>query len=221
VVGWLEYGRGKSAARTWIIDPIDGTKGFISGRHYAVGVGLLEDGQPTDAVIATPGYPHFGNNSAGALFYTKDGGAYVEPLPGGDPQPIRVSDRSEIESVRVVESVVSRHKDLSKLDAMRENAGIQPTQITEIDSMEKYAWIAADHAELYVRLPRGENPRHYIWDHAAGVALVRAAGGTATDLDGSPLDFSQGSTLGNQGVMTTNGRIHERMIEALQRALAE
>ena len=38
---WLDHGQGREAARTWVIDPIDGTKGFIALRHYVVAVGLL------------------------------------------------------------------------------------------------------------------------------------------------------------------------------------
>lgn len=219
VLGWLEYGKGSSAARTWIIDPIDGTKGFISGRHYAIGIGVLEGDSLTGSVIAAPGYPYF-EGEAGALFYTADGSAFIEPLAGGEPRRLRVSDRASIESVRVVESIVSKHKDADTMSVIRQLAGIGADQISEIDSMEKYGWLAADHADLYVRLPRGADySQHFIWDHAAGVALVTAAGGRCTDLDGSPLDFTQGSTLArNRGVVATNGVIHETIIAAIQQA---
>ena len=62
---------------------------------------------------------------------------------------------------------------------------------------------------------------HKIWDHAAGVALVQAAGGIATDLDGSSLDFSQGESLPNPGMIISNGAHHGRVVEAVQRVMAE
>jgi 3'(2'), 5'-bisphosphate nucleotidase len=51
--------------------------------------------------------------------------------------------------------------------------------------------------------------------------LIRAAGGVATDVDGSPLDFSTGKIINNQGIIATNGHIHTRVIEAVQKLLAE
>lgn len=220
IVGWLEHGKTVRGARTWVIDPIDGTKGFIAGRHYAVGVGVLHDGDAVEAVVGTPGYPHV--DPPGALFYTHDGAAYVEPLAGGAAQPLRVSDRADMQTIIHVESIESKHKDIERLKAFRALAGIDQSRVRELDSMEKYGWVAAGHADVYLRLPRGEKPRHYIWDHAAGVALVRAAGGTATDLDGSPLDFGQGSTLAaNTGLLTSNGPLHDDLVDLLGRALAE
>ncbi len=50
--------------------------------------------------------------------------------------------------------------------------------------------IACGDADLYLRLPREAQPQHRAWDHAAGAALVQAAGGVVTDLDGSLLDFT-------------------------------
>jgi 3'(2'), 5'-bisphosphate nucleotidase len=96
------------------------------------------------------------------------------------------------------------------------------TDLQHLDSMEKYARIAAGDAELYLRLPRLNSTRPFMtWDHAAGTALVEAAGGVVSDVDGSPLDFSHGRTLANQGIIVSNGHIHARVIQAVQKVLAE
>ena len=218
LVNWLDFGAGKSARRTWVIDPIDGTKGFIAGRHYAIACGLLLDGQVAEGMVAAPGYA----GRAGALFYTRDGAAWREPLAGGDGCMISVSQRHEPRDFVAVQSFARAHASKSRMSRARENAGLGAAQILELDSMEKYALVACGDADLYLRLPRaGSGYAHKIWDHAAGVALVQQAGGMATDLDGSALDFSRGDTLPNPGMVISNGQLHERVVEAVQRVMSE
>lgn len=83
--------------------------------------------------------------------------------------------------------------------------------------------VAAGDADVYLRLPRLRSTRpHMIWDHASGAALVEAAGGVVSDVDGSPLDFSLGNTLArNKGVIVANRRIHQRLVDATQQVLRE
>lgn len=86
-----------------------------------------------------------------------------------------------------------------------------------IDSQAKYAAVAAGMAEIYVRPRNRADWRERVWDHAAGVAIVTAAGGAVTDLDGRPLDFTTGSRLeDNRGVLVTNGFVHELLLAALR-----
>ena len=104
----------------------------------------------------------------------------------------------------------------------REYAGVRDVAILELDSMEKYALVACGDADVYMRLPRsGSSYAHKIWDHAAGVALVQAAGGLATDLDGGPLDFSRGESMPNAGMIISNGQQHARLVEAVGRVMSE
>lgn len=89
-----------------------------------------------------------------------------------------------------------------------------------------------------------------IWDHAAGVVIVKEAGGEVTDLEGKPLDWSHGKKLSHnkvpillplcaplargsltllnpkldgcvQGVVATNGKLHQAVLDAVQAALHE
>ena len=215
IVRWLDYGQGRQAGRTWVIDPIDGTGGFIALRRYAIAVGLLEDGQPVGGVIGSPAYP-----GQGLAFYALDGAAYVEPLVGGTAQRIHVSDRTE--GLRVVESVDVSHSDPAVSARVRGAAGMADAEVLEVDSMDKYAMVACGDADLYLRIPTVRSYRHKAWDHAAGTALVQAAGGMVTDLNGAPLDFTHGAILANnRGMVVSNGRVHERVLRALEAVLRE
>jgi 3'(2'), 5'-bisphosphate nucleotidase len=105
---------------------------------------------------------------------------------------------------------------------IRELVGINAAQMIEVDSMDKYAMVACGDADLYVRIPSNPNYRHKAWDHAAGTALVQAAGGMVTDLNGEPLDFTQGAILtNNRGMVVSNGRVHEQVLRGIAQVLGE
>lgn len=218
LVAWLDFGADRDAARTWVIDPIDGTKGFLARRHYAIACGLLLEGRVAEGIVATPGY----NDGEGGLFYTRDGATFRAPLAGGKGERVTVSPRHKPEDIIAAQSFERAHASKSRMARARELAGLGGARILELDSMEKYALVACGDADLYMRLPReGSDYAHKIWDHAAGVALVQAAGGTVTDLDGGPLDFSQGESLPNAGMIISNGAHHRRVVEAVGQVMAE
>lgn len=222
IVSWLDHGAGQESSRTWVIDPIDGTKGFINMRHYAVGVGILTDGQPTGGILGAPGYGDgiSGDDDDGVMFFVQDGKAYMQPIAGGEPQVITVSERET--DVRFVQSFEKQHASKSRMSIVREKAGFPDANVRELDSMEKYALVANGDADVYMRLPNLDNKRpHMSWDHAPGVALVIAAGGKATDVDGSPLIFSEGRIMPNKGFLISNGVLHDQLIEATQSLLQE
>ena len=217
VVSWLDFGKGKSRRRTWVIDPIDGTKGFIGRRHYAIACGLLVDGEVAEGIVAAPGY-----NGRGALFYTQDGAAWRAPIAAGVGDRAVVSQRRDVSEFVAVQSFERQHASKSRMQRARDAAGLGKVRVRELDSMEKYALVACGDADLYMRLPReGSRYAHKIWDHAAGVALVCQAGGRVTDLDGGRLDFSQGDALPNAGMVVSNGQHHDSIIAAIQQVMAE
>jgi 3'(2'), 5'-bisphosphate nucleotidase len=219
VKGWLDHGRGRDAERTWVIDPIDGTKGFIAMRRYSIAVGLLDRGLPVAGVLGSPGYPT--PDGQGLLFYAQRGAAHVEPISGGKAGRIAVSGRSKSRELKAVESVERDHAALELMARIYAELGIDKAkQVEGIDSQDKYAMLACGDADLYLRLPREAKPQHRSWDHAAGAALVQAAGGVVTDIDGSTLDFSTGAILtNNMGMVVTNGRIHDKVLEVVQAAM--
>lgn len=218
VLGWIDH-RGGGSPFTWVIDPIDGTKGFLRRDQFAVAVGLLHEGQPVAGVL---GCPHLPVDPAepegrrGVLFWGGRGmGAFAEPLDGGEERPIRVSSTGDPGAVRVLGSVEASHGNQALLQAVIDRVGLGGGWV-RLDSQVKYGAIACGLAEVYLRPRSRPEYRDCIWDHAAGTAVVEAAGGRVSDLDGRPLDFSRGSRLeGNRGVLASNGHVHRPILEAL------
>lgn len=218
VVRWLDHGRDRSERRTWLIDPVDGTKGFIAMRRYSIAVAALEMGMPIAGIIGCPGYPS--PDGQGYLFSAQRREAYAQLISGGAAYRVAVSGRRNASAFRVVESIEKAHANLSESARVYAALGIPSANVEQLDGQDKYAMIASGDADLYVRLPREANPQHRAWDHAAGTALVHAAGGVVTDIDGSPLDFSQGKILSrNRGMIVSNGYLHDKVVEVVGEVL--
>ncbi|MDY6936461.1 MAG: 3'(2'),5'-bisphosphate nucleotidase [Cyanobacteriota bacterium] len=217
VKSWIDRGNGKVGPRYWTLDPIDGTKGFLRQDQYAVALALVESGEVKVGVLACPAMP-LENGESGVLYVAVRGeGSFMAPLSGGDFQQIRVADSGDAANLRFVESVESGHGDQSRQSAVAQAVGITASSL-RMDSQAKYGAVASGQAVLYLRLPSPKSPnyREKIWDHAAGTIVVEEAGGRITDMHGKPLDFSLGAKFANnQGVVVSNGEIHEKVLAAL------
>lgn len=222
VMKWIDQGNGKVGDRYWTLDPIDGTKGYIRGDQYAIALALIEQGEVKLGVMGCPALPIDAEISAqkGVIFVGVSGqGATIIPLSGGGEQVIYVSDRPE--SQRLVAGVESSHGNIPLETAVVEQVGLTLPPV-RLDSMAKYGILAQGQAALYIRLPSPPSSpkRQNIWDHAAGAIVVEEAGGKITDMYGQPLDFSCGSKLlNNQGIIATNGTIHEQVLAAVAQLL--
>lgn len=218
VLGWIDRGACREAApRAWTLDPIDGTKGFLRGEQYAVALALIEGGQVVLAAIACPNLPAAPGGVGGTLVWAVRGeGAWQAPLEAPDrSRPIQASRELNAARLRVVMSVDPGHSDQERTLAVMQRLGIEAPP-RRLDSLSKYALVGRGEAEVYYRIPRSRNRQENIWDHAAGVLIVEAAGGAVTDLDGRALDFGQGPTLSrNRGVLASHGPLHARLLEAL------
>ncbi|MBW4437418.1 MAG: hypothetical protein KME04_09810 [Pleurocapsa minor GSE-CHR-MK-17-07R] len=215
LVDWLNHGRGRDAARTWLIDPVDGTKGFIAGRRYSIALGMLLDGFAAGGLLACPGYPM--GKETGVLLYAQGSAAWMTRLSETKAHRIAVApEKKGLKGVRAVGSVEHQHADHDGMMQIFAKAKLASPVVERIDSQDKYGMVACGDADLYLRLPK-DGKQHKVWDHAAGVAIVHAAGGAATDLDGSPLDFSHGRVLvKNKGmVVSSGGTLHDKILEAL------
>mgnify|MGYP002624731670 CR=1 FL=1 len=136
-----------------------------------------------------------------------------------DGQNVSVSAVSDTSQARFCESVESGHSDQSTSRAVAQSLGITQPPV-RMDSQAKYAAVARGDASIYLRLPTRADYHEKIWDHAAGLLVVEEAGGRVTDVHGKPLDFSHGRTLAvNAGVIATNGRLHDAVVEAVGNAL--
>ncbi|MBN1965582.1 MAG: 3'(2'),5'-bisphosphate nucleotidase [Anaerolineae bacterium] len=221
VCAWLDFGKQKQARRTWVIDPIDGTKGFLGQRHYCVAIGLLVDGEPALGVLASPAfYSDHADPPAdpGILTYaSRGGGAYMQPLYGGEAIPIHVSATRDPRQALLLTSFEKAHIDEGFIVRVMDALGREPdAPRRRVDSQDKHAMIAAGLGDMMLRLPPGPNYLEKPWDQAAGHAIVTEAGGRVTDLEGRPLDFKAGARLvNNRGVLITNGHLHEAVLEAI------
>jgi 3'(2'), 5'-bisphosphate nucleotidase len=224
VLDWIDRGGATATTdRYWTLDPIDGTKGFLRGEHYAVALALLEEGEVVVGMLGCPNLDD-GRGGLGALFTAVRGeGARALPLwdPASDGPAVRVSSLTSTAEARFCESVESGHSDQGQSARIAAELGITQEPF-RIDSQCKYAAIARGDASIYLRLPTRKDYREKIWDHAAGKLVVEEAGGRVTDVEGNALDFSHGRTLDeNRGVVATCGPIHDRVIEVVRKIRAE
>ncbi len=225
VLGAIDRGTygGGGQGRHWVLDPIDGTKGFLRLEQYAVALALIEDGQVVLGVLGCPNLPHDARapeQGKGCLFIAvKDQGATLRTLDDPAEVTVRVDGVADTSQARICESVESGHTSQGHSAQVAEKLGITRPPF-RIDSQCKYAAVARGDASIYLRLPTRKDYVEKIWDHAAGVAVVTEAGGAVTDVRGEPLDFSLGRGLSNnKGVVVTNGKFHGQVVNAVRGVL--
>ena len=185
----------------WCLDPIDGTKGFLRGGQFAIALGYVENGRPTLGFLGCPHLPlgvadDYGVADATGsvymgMFEGAKGRAFAGPATATgmeDLTPIKVSAEPPGGRVRVCLSYEKAHGDQDRTTAALKETGVQSAPI-RIDSQCKYAMVASGRADLYLRLARA-GYHEKSWDHAAGVAVVRAAGGIAEDMASNELVFT-------------------------------
>jgi 3'(2'), 5'-bisphosphate nucleotidase len=163
----------KTAARFWLVDPLDGTREFVSrNAEFTVNIALIEGGEPVVGVVLAPA---LGRAFAGA----RGIGAFAEL--GGKRHAIACR-RPPAEGLTVVSS--RSHGDRQALQAFL--AGRRVAHSAFAGSSLKFCLVAAGEADLYPRLGRTME-----WDTAAGHAVLAAAGGKVTDLDGADLTYGK------------------------------
>lgn len=208
----LNFGKSKvtDKGRYWVLDPIDGTKGYIRGDHYAVALALIVDCQ---VVLGVLGCPRFD-----ALFFAeKNGGAFK--IAEGKQERL-ICDPSQFAADELIYcephlySKTHPHTTTYKI-ATALKTHVKPLRL---DSQAKYPLVAMNKAALYIRIsPPG---REKIWDHAAGSLIVQEAGGIVTDLRGHPLKWGLGNNLfENEGIIASNGRDHDQIVKAAKEVL--
>lgn len=186
-------GRGK---QTFVIDPLDGTSNFLHGLpHYCVSIALVENGEPVEAVIYDP--------VKNELFTASKGkGALL------NDRKIRVTDRKDLAGSLLITGTPPRdrarvgpHLDFCK-ELLARAEDLRRTGSAALD----LAYVACGRADAYFE------SGIKAWDVAAGVLLVREAGGRACDFKG------RGEKILDSGnIIAGNVRINP----ALQTALAQ
>ena len=169
-----------SGGRFFLVDPLDGTKEFVSRRtDYTVNIALVDDGVPVAGVVCAParraiwrGYC----SEAGAIAQKAELDETLEPgawrpigCRSSAGPPVIVASRSHL--TEETAAFITRFPE---------------SECVSIGSSLKFCLLAEGQADVYPRFgPTME------WDTAAGDAVLRAAGGTTRTLDGAPLTYGR------------------------------
>jgi 3'(2'), 5'-bisphosphate nucleotidase len=165
--------------RYWLVDPLDGTREFLSRNgEFTVNIALIEGHAPALGVVHVPVTDVSYLAIAGAGAWRQQAAAPAQAIQAGRQSgvPLRV--------------VGSRSHRGDSLDAFLARVG--PHELLSMGSSLKFCLVAEGAADVYPRLgPTSE------WDTAAAHALVTAAGGTVSRLDGKPLLYNTRAELRN------------------------
>lgn len=188
--------RGADSARCWTLDPIDGTKGFLSSRGYAVGLALLG----TTANAGHKGYP-----SLAALTLPHEEIVLLAEPGGSGLQEVSLQSSPSSatkEALHIAntgrpsqnDTYQERFEDFVWLMSGAEDLVLDKRPAWKFlccGSLIKYAAVARQRAAAFVQVLDGRWA--HVWDHAAGVAVVMASGGNVTDETGQQLTIGYGS----------------------------
>lgn len=185
--------------RVWFVDPLDGTREFTDRiGEFAVMIGLALRGRAALGVVVMPAT---GEAIAGRVGQ----GAFAE-LERGARRPLRVS---KVNDSREATLVVSRSHRPPMIDPLIARLGI--THVVPCGSVGvKVARIVLGEADLYVH---GHGAKR--WDSCAPEALLVAAGGRFSDLAGAPIDYASGDLGLRNGIVATNGALHDAVLAAV------
>jgi histidinol-phosphatase len=185
-----ERGGSVGAGRTWVLDPIDGTKNFLRGNPvWATLIALVDDRVPVVGVVSAPAFPRRWWATAGGGAWSADG-------------QLRVSGVSELSDAYLSTTDLgswttsySREAYLALVDACWESRAF--------GDFWQHVLVAEGALDL------AAEPIANAWDLAAVQVLVTEAGGAFTDLSGA-VGFDHGSAL------ASNGLVHARALSVLQ-----
>ncbi|MDI7776369.1 3'(2'),5'-bisphosphate nucleotidase CysQ [Asticcacaulis sp. EMRT-3] len=170
-------GRFPSLAGTFfLVDPLDGTKEFISKNgEFTVNIALIEDGVPVMGAVFAP--------AIGRMWWgSKTGGAFVAEVAGGvigEARPVHVR-----KPAGALTAIGSRSHGSEATQKYLEAYDV--AEFVAAGSSLKFCLLAEGRADIYPRMGRTME-----WDTAAGDAVLRAAGGRVETLDGQPLLYGK------------------------------
>ncbi|MBV8601119.1 MAG: 3'(2'),5'-bisphosphate nucleotidase CysQ, partial [Candidatus Eremiobacteraeota bacterium] len=186
--------------RLWLVDPLDGTKEFLErSGEFTINIALIENAEPILGVVHAPALDltFCGGTKCGAFRELADGGREtltVERYRGGTPRV-----------------VASRSHSGPRTEAFLARLGEH--RRTNIGSSLKICLVATGNADLYARFAGTSE-----WDVAAAHAVVNAAGGTLTDLCGTPLRYNKASVRNPSFIVSAPGFPWERLVTDDDRA---
>ncbi len=188
----------KAGRRAWVVDPIDGTRGFAKKvGQFSVMIGFLVDGQPVVGVVAEPAQHR-------TTFASVGGGCWTH-TDAAEPSRCVVSTRgfSELVLVQSWAKTGMSPKPVKALTPLR--------TIETYSGGVKLAHVARGEADVYANTYEAFAD----WDICAGHVLVTEAGGTVTDLSGNPITYQSANFRQTRGLLATNGVIHTEAVVRL------
>jgi 3'(2'), 5'-bisphosphate nucleotidase len=177
----------KAPKRFFLVDPLDGTKGFVRGTEaFTVNIGLIDNGQPVAGAVAAP--------ATGQVWFTTNDGAFRRKVKGNDLTQIRVRQKPAAGVALVSHTLTDE-------EAQR-LAGRHGCPVWQgMDSSVKFCLIAEGRADIYPRPGRTME-----WDTAAADAILRAAGGRVLTDDGQLLTYGKADQgFANPGFLAVGG----------------
>jgi 3'(2'), 5'-bisphosphate nucleotidase len=226
VLRWIDRGQGSPSRRFWVLDPVDGTKGLIRGGQYAIALALIVDNLVRVAVVACPRLTlrardaSSGNHAArgGIGVAVRGEGAWWASSTRQGFVQLSVSSVADPARACVLRSREPAHTNGAMIERVLQALSTASSALP-VDSQAKHILLAAGDADLMLRCPLDPRVHDAIWDQAPGSLLIEEAGGRVTDLAGQPLDFSTGRRLlRNEGLVASNGVLHEAVLAAVKRA---
>ena len=178
--------------RTWIIDPLDGTRNYITGiPFFCVSIGVTTCGRAEAGAVYDPMHDE--------MFYARRGqGARL------NGEPISVSPEKELEDSIVSVSWVKRKADRNRFVRYIEELSKDTSYFRRFGSAALVlCYVACGRLNAYMQA--GLNP----WDVAAGAVIIEEAGGSITDFAGRPLDLRDKHIE----VVTANPDLHSLIMD--------
>lgn len=195
-----------SRNRVWMIDPIDGTWGFIKkDGDFGVQIGLTDNGAGILGVVYLP----FHNE----LYYAAKGeGAFLIERDE-NTKNLQVSSKTNFTEMNLA---VSRNHRSPKMYRIMEDFGFRQ-EIQRGSVGLKVGLITQQVCDMYIHL----SPRTKFWDSCAPQVILEEAGGRMTDLFGAPLRYDLHDVQNHNGILASNGAAHEKAILNLKPLLNE
>jgi 3'(2'), 5'-bisphosphate nucleotidase len=168
------------ADRFFLVDPLDGTREFVSRRdEFTVNVALIENGAPVLGVVFAPARHelYWGDVKAGKA-------GHIDADPDGTMPSMGAAIAARPVPSQGLTAVASRSHRTPETDAFLSNYSV--AEFLSIGSSLKFCMVAAGRADLYPRIGTTME-----WDTAAGHAVLSAAGGSVTDLEGGPFRYGK------------------------------
>ncbi|XP_076889693.1 putative 3'(2'),5'-bisphosphate nucleotidase, mitochondrial [Bidens hawaiensis] len=233
---------GPKPATYWVLDPIDGTRGFVKGSEalYVVGLALVVEGQIVLGVMGCPNWRadkptsmgHENEPEPGIIMATHIGcGTWAKGLPNLQNLTVNwtrclVDGYSLVHKGRfcISESQTWDSLPLSSLFGSTtdvDNVGDEEVLLlpTCCGSLCKYLMVASGRASVFIQRARVDRVIK-VWDHAVGVICVHEAGGKVTDWNGDQLDLAadeveRKALFPPGGILVSNNSLHQEILHII------